>query len=395
MEKKVLIQMAVGAIVIAFMLEGFYVSGASRYLNSGPGEATPEQSPTPEGLLFGTAAANATVLAYPDGVIVVRGAGAGTDANLSAGLSALQRSGKVSYFDVSGQDSFSIVLAQGANITDVAMGLALGFPRYSLSAKAQISLPESLEFQTDAGNMTAPVRARALIYMEPLIPVNSGFDVLVGAMVGNGTASDTEVQVAEKSGVVPVNATIASLGNIWLVNSTYAWESRPGNATELDAAVRARYPNASVSYRANSYIIVKNLTAEQATLVKNLSFITYAMSDAFYVEADFTNRSTAEAGIRGIAENASITFPDSPLLANITSSEIDEGFLRGIFGESATIRRVCTLELGRVVEIEGRVFIAPPGTSILKALPLNSSVGENVTAISKVRVRGARLLSAE
>ncbi len=395
MEKKVLIQIAVTVIVLVFMLEMFQISGAQRYLNQGGTGPTPVESPTPGGLLFGTAAANATVVSYPDGVIAVSGTGAGADANLSASLSALQREGKVSYFDASGQDSVSAVLAQGANISEIATGLALAFPSYSLSSKAQLSLPlGNLTFQTDAGNVTAPASARIFIYMEPLVPTNASFDVLVGAMVANGTASGFEVQVAEKSGVVPINATVAALSDSWRVNATYPWEARAVNATVLGANLKAKYPNSSVSYRANSYIQVTGLSAEQAALVQNLTYVTFAIGETFYVEDDFANRSRAEADITGIAANASIIFPESQLLANINSPDINESAVSGILGENATVRRVGTLELGRLVEIRGKEFIASPGMTVVGALPLNASIGDDVASVANVTVRGARLISA-
>jgi hypothetical protein len=99
--------------------------------------------------------------------------------------------------------------------------------------------------------------------------------------------------------------------------------------------------------------------------------------------------------VRGITGgNATVEFPEGELLANITSPELDEAFVRGLVGQNATIVRLGTLVLGRLVEINGRQFIAPSGITFVRALPLNASVGDNVTSAARVRVAGMRIISA-
>lgn len=394
MDKKDLIKIAVALVTLAFLFEMFSISGAGRYL-TGPEEG-PAETPTPSNLLFGIAEANATVLAYPDNIIVVRGTGVGRDANLSARLLELQRGGKVSYYNSAEEGSVNVILAQGANITQVALNLTLDFPGYSLSSKAQISLPENLTFRTEAGNVTAPVRARPFLYMEPLVPAGGGIEVAVGATVGNGTASEVEVQVAEKEGIVRVPARVVALGEMWIVNATYAWEERAVNATRIQENLRAKYLNSTVGYEAASYIRIMNASEAQKERMRNLSYINFMVGDTALVESDFTNRSKVEEDVGAITGgNASVEFPGSGLFANITSRELDEGFLRGVIGGNATIRRIGMLELGRLVEIEGKQFIAPPGITLVRALPVNASLGDEVEQVARVRVKGARLLSAE
>jgi len=395
MERSDLIKIFVLLITLAFLLEMFQISGAKNYTQGDGTGPTPEGSPTPGELLFGLAGANATVQSYPDGIIVVKGPGAGSDANLSSSISAMQAEGKVSYSNSADQGSVSVVLAPGANITELGTRIALAYPAYSLSSRAQVLLPASLAFQTDSGNVTAPVKTKAFLQMEPLVPAGESIEVVVGAMVGNGSANGMEVQVAQKEGVALVPAEVSSLSDQWRANATYPWEERGINATQLGEGLKARYPNSSVVFDAPGYIKIYNATEEQAGRMRNLSYINFIIGTTASVDAGFTNRSVIEEDVRGITGgNATVEFPEGELLANITSPELDEAFVRGLVGQNATIVRLGTLVLGRLVEINGRQFIAPSGITLVRALPLNASVGDNVTSAARIRVAGMRIISA-
>ena len=391
-----LMQLLVVVIVLAFVFEIFSYQGASRSLNSG---SAPKESPTPAGGgEIGTAEAEAVVSSYPDNVITIEGYGAAGDSALIAKLRALESDGKVAYFNSANPDNVNAVLTASANITEIGWDLARDFPDYHLYAKAQLALPEEIEFATAEGVVSAPVRFRASVMMEPVVPEGSNVSVFITALLVKGAVSDMQVELAEKEATAPIMGRIAQLGDQWVANAEIAWENRTRiNESALKDALSAVYPNSTVSYEMRPYISFGNVSEEKQAQLRNLSYVLLTVNGLAVVEDDFVNKSAAEEDFhRILGANASLAFPSSILKINVSSGSFNESAFREIVGlDGLRVWRAGAFEVGENISIGGRDYFLPGGARLLRFFPSNASVGDQLTQLARIRIKGGRVILIE
>ena len=398
MEKGTLIKIFVLLLTLAFLLE-YFAFGTPVQPGSGNRETpfqdafgTPAAAP-----LYGTAEANATVLSYPDGVIMLSGRDVTSDPALSERLIQLSEEGKVSYTNAASPDLMNVILAPGADLAQVALNLSLDFPQYQPRAKALLSLPPELLFLTSRGNVSARAGQRISLFIDPITAVGQNTTLLVGATIADGAVSGLQAEPAKKSGLVLVPATVTELRSEWFIEASFPWELRPANESEAVDAVRSVYPNLTYYYEEAPIIVIGNASEEQKAAVRNLSYVIATVSMSAVVENGFRNRSLAEADLRGIlGENATLVFPDSVLSINITADSVDERSLSSALeGSELSIRRVALLSVPRFVEVEGGTYLAPPGIVLERAVLPNATVGESMEVVAKITTNGPRIVSIE
>lgn len=395
MKKDDLIKIFVVIVIVSFIVGMFAYGGGGDY---GPAGGVETPTPTPSYALFGSATLNATILAYPDNILVIYGQGAGSDQALAERLRQLVRDGKAAYVNSAGGDTLNLILAGNANITDVAINLTLDFPGITTKAKAQLGFPENVTFATASGDMTAPMGRRPFISIEPLVTAGRNMSIQLGAMIDPQTSSISEfnMQVPQREGSALVNSTVTGLNATWEMKAAYAWERRNFNSSGLEARLRAECPNSSFAYHENPFILLTaNASEAEASALQNLSYVNIVIGKSVLVDSNFTNISRAEADVGGILNGTNFTFPDAYVEFNATLCGPAEGFFNETFSDAkgVDVGRRGTVAVGNWVDIGGENYILPGGASFEVILPMNASVGSWIEIPVTVQLSGIRIVS--
>ena|GEM_PF-2974336 len=394
--KEDLIKIIVIVVALVFLLEVFSFQGSSRNLNS---RTTPNESPTPAGAgEIGSAEVDAVVSSYPDGVITITGSRVSEDATLLARLRALASDGKIAYFNSANSDNVNVVLSTGANITEIGRNLSREFPAYRIYSKAQLTLPDEIAFTTARGVVSAPVRFKAGVMMEPIIAEGDKISVFITALLVKGAVSEMQVELAEKEGITLVLGKITQFDDYWVADAEIPWENRTKiNESALKDVLAAVYPNSTVSYEVLSFISFGNTSEEKQAELRNLSYVLFTVEGHAVVEEDFVNKSMAEEDFhRILGSNTSLEFPPSALKVNVSAASFNESIFREIIGvESVRIRRRGTFELGEVVSVEGKDYFLPNGAHLSRLFPSNTSVGDQLTQPVRIKIKGGKVTLIE
>ena len=388
------IKIGVLLIVALFVFETFAYQGA----NSGT-TVTVTPTPTPTSRILAYADINANLTSYPDGVIIISGNGSASDASLKARLDSLAQSGKLAYYTTIGTDTINAVISNSANLTAIAWNLT-DF-NYSVIAKAQISLPDEINFTAGNATVSAPARLRAKMEIEPYIGVGASIPVHVSAFLVNGYIDEStgqpEVQIAisEARSLAFIQAAVANYSDSWIADASVPFSSRNINASELKARLDAKFCNSSVSYSASNLIAIPaNISEEQKSLLNNLSYVNMVVGSNALIDSEFVNQNKLAADFGAILSNFTPAFPTSALEANL-SCALNATELQNEIGNNATVSRMGNVSIGQAVQVGTANYFLRNGALITKLVPANASIGDAYSGIFVVGTKGGLVTSVQ
>ncbi|MDD5317513.1 MAG: hypothetical protein PHF51_02145 [Candidatus ainarchaeum sp.] len=394
LSKDDVIKIAVVVIALVFMFEAFAIQGAKNQV-PGDGGATPTPTPASSQVL-GYAQVEATLSAYPDGVLSISGDGAAGDDALRQRLDSFVASGKAAYYNSADPDGVSLVLDPGADASEIGWNLSSDFPAYGLSARAQLELPGEAVFATRGGNVTAPIRYRGRVLMEPLVPAGENVTVLLTAMLSGDAITELQVEIAQRAATVALEGTVSALSDSWFGSAEVPWEERARlNESEMGSALRAVYPDSSVEYSEWNFVITGNVSEAEKAAIENISYVLFVVGNTTLVEDGFVDRTRAEADFQAaLNRSTQIEFPPSDLSVNVTAANASESGIRELVGVPwLLVARKGTLRLNDSIPIGGRTYALPGGASVPAYLPGNASIGDSAARVFTVTVKGAKIIT--
>jgi len=392
-----IIKAIVFVVIMAFMLQLFSFGGGSYDRQEPEPTPTPQQDLGPQ-MLGSSKPINATIVDYPDNIIVMTGNGVGEDTALNERVSELITEGKVSYTNSVDPRVLNIVLTPGTSTKEVGWELSADYPGYTTYAKADFSLPQSVVFTTAGGQKNVSTYTRYTATTEPLIEEGGNITVVLSAIIqGNEIVGSFKMELADVEEEAEKQFTVASCPNSYQAELSYDWENRKINETQVLESIQNKFSaNATIEYEEESFILLYNVTEEGAGALSNHSYVLSVADNIVLVNESLTDREMIEQDFAGVlGENASIEFSESTAVITITSNQSisAEELAQETGADSASIAKECALEISSPVRLGGREYLLSAEMPLLTEL-LDPSIkeGEEVNKTVVFTLNGARVV---
>lgn len=289
MNKKILIQIAVVAIVLLFILEFFFLGGGGTQLFSmfSPGQT--------EGVeVTGETTFNGTIRTYDPFVAF----STATDQSI---LNEVKAREEVIDVIIDGQ----YYVAQTETRDDVyPLASYLRSKGVDCFSKANVVFPPTIEVQLAGGNMIEayPPESVVGIYVEPVLDAGNEVTVYMEVILVNDMITGyASASLLMETTSILVDATVEQL-NYKMYSYSIPWESR-NSLGDLEQYGEVEYN------KIDSMVFNPPLDAGQIVLKKQFSYIEYIDSGSAQVQSDFDNVSQLEKNFQDV----SFTLPPSTL----------------------------------------------------------------------------------